>query len=268
MINRPHLILADEPTAALDAHAGLAVITLLRVMARPRPAAELQALTAAAEDGGEQGRLAEWQLPLLQQLAGGGGVTSLIVTHDARIMNQADRIVHMERGRIVSNVAVAERLFVRDALRRSGPFAAILPEEQARLADELLVGVHPDLPLRPEQLAAARERVAAFPAGTVILRYGQTVDEHSKFYIIRRGTVEVYRPDANGQMHKVAELGPGQSFGEVALLLDQPRNATVVARDDVETYLVSRDVFRRYKAVSQPFIERILHSFRSGTTLG
>jgi putative ABC transport system ATP-binding protein len=268
LINRPRLILADEPTAALDAHSGLAVITLLRFLARPRPAQEWQELLRGGEDGGEQGRLAEWQIPLLERLAGSGGATSLIVTHDPRIMHQADRIVHLERGRIVANVVVAERLFVRNGLRQSPPFAAILPEEQAQLADELLVGVHPDVPLRPDQLAIASDRVAAFPPGSVILREGEPVDENSKFYLIRRGTVEVFRQRREGGEEKVAELGPGQCFGEVALLMDRPRNATVRAKDYVETYLVRREVFRRYEAISRPFIERILASFRPANTFG
>ena len=91
----------------------------------------------SAEEAGENGRLAEWQLPLLKRIASERGTTSLIVTHDPRIMNLADRIVHMERGRIESNVVVAERLFVRAGLRQSPAFAAVLPRaslpEAARL---------------------------------------------------------------------------------------------------------------------------------------
>jgi putative ABC transport system ATP-binding protein len=262
------LILADEPTAALDAHSGLAVITLLRFLARPRPAQELQELLRNGDESREQGQLAEWQIPLLERLAGSGGATTLIVTHDPRIMHQADRIVHLERGRIVANVVVAERLFVRDALRQSPPFAAILPEELAHLADELLIGVHPDVPLRPDQLAAARDRVAAFAPGTAILREGEAVSEQSHAYLIRRGHVEVFRRDTRGNPEKVAELGPGQSFGEVALVMDRPRNATVVAKEYVETYLIRREVFRRYEAISRPFIERMLVSFRPGNAFG
>ncbi len=89
------------------------MVTLLQELARERPEAELQRLVRSAEEAGENGRLAEWQLPLLKHIASERGTTSLIVTHDTRIMNLADRIVHMERGRIESNVVVAERLFVR-----------------------------------------------------------------------------------------------------------------------------------------------------------
>ncbi len=52
------------------------------------------------------------------------------------------------------------------------------------------------------------------------------MNEQSKFYLIRRGTVEVLR-QAGLTTQKLTEMGPGRYFGEVALLLNQPRNATV-----------------------------------------
>src|SRR5262245_50699019 len=179
-------------------------------------------------------------------------------------MNLADRIVHMERGRIESNVVVAERLFVRNGLRQSPAFAAILPEEQQKIADEVLIGVSPELPVRLDQLAANPGRVEVFEPGQDIIRVGEPVNEHSKFYLIRRGTVEVWRSvEDGGPLQKVAEMGPGRYFGEVALLMDQPRNATVRAVDRVEVYTVDRATFDRYKSTSRPFIERILENFRA-----
>jgi putative ABC transport system ATP-binding protein len=264
LVNRPKLVLADEPTAALDANSGLAVVTLLQNLARERPEPELMKLVRPPEEAGENGRLAAWQIPLLKQIANETGTTSLIVTHDSRIMNLADRIVHMERGRIESNVVVAERLFVRDGLRQSAPFAALLPDEQQKIADELLVGVHPDIALRQDHVAANPGRVEVFQQGTEIIRVGEPVNDQSKFYLIRRGTVEVWRPPEEGERAtKVAELGPGRYFGEVALMMDQPRNATVRAKDRVEVYTVDRATFDRYKSVSRPFIDRILENFRA-----
>jgi putative ABC transport system ATP-binding protein len=61
----PPLILADEPTASLDAQSGLLVTEILRDLARER------------------------------------GHTVLVVTHDSRIFHLADRIVHIEDGRIL-----------------------------------------------------------------------------------------------------------------------------------------------------------------------
>jgi len=42
----------------------------------------------------------------------------------------------------------------------------------------------------------------------------------------------------------------------------------VRAKETVETYLVRREVFRRYEATSRPFIERILARFRPDDALG
>jgi putative ABC transport system ATP-binding protein len=67
----PGLVLADEPTAALDKVSGHEVVTLLRDLAKRR------------------------------------GVPILLVTHDPRILDVADRIVAMEDGRIIETVVTA-----------------------------------------------------------------------------------------------------------------------------------------------------------------
>src|SRR5581483_25645 len=145
LVNRPRLVLADEPTAALDADSGSAVVTLLQHLARERDPADLAKLVRRPGEDDARGRLTPEQVVMLPELTREKGTTSLIVTHDARIMNRADRIVHMERGKIVSNVVVAERLFVAEGLRRCGFFAAILPEQQQAIADGACIGLHPDL---------------------------------------------------------------------------------------------------------------------------
>jgi len=262
LVNRPKLVLADEPTAALDANTGLAVVTLVQELARERSEVELRERVRSAEEAGENGRLAEWQIPLLKRIANEHGTTSLIVTHDSRIMNLADRIVHMERGRIESNVVVAERLFVREGLRQSPAFAAILPEEQEKIADSVLIGVHPNDAVRPDHLAARPGRLEIYEPGQVIVREGDPVNEQSKFYLIRRGTVEVLRADG-GPTKKLTELGPGRYFGEVAFLMEQPRNATVRALTRVEVYTVDRATFDKFQSVSRPFIDRVLANFRA-----
>ncbi|QZZ21757.1 DevA family ABC transporter ATP-binding protein [Leptothermofonsia sichuanensis E412] len=67
LVNRPRLVLADEPTAALDKKSGRDVVELM------------------------------------QQLAREQGCTILLVTHDNRILDIADRIVHMEDGYLTGN---------------------------------------------------------------------------------------------------------------------------------------------------------------------
>src|SRR5207245_2896669 len=74
---------------------------------------------------------------------------------------------------------------------------------------------------------AKRSKDRQVAAGTTIVKEGDNGDE---FFVILDGTVSVSR-----QGRKVATLGPGSGFGELALLLDNvPRNATVVADTDID----------------------------------
>ena len=257
LINRPKLILADEPTAALDANSGLAVVTLLQHLARDRDPADLARLVQRPdeEDDGS-GRITPEQAAMLAGLTAEKGATSLIVTHDARIMNRADRIVHMERGKIVSNVVVAERLFVAEGLRRCAFFAAILPEQQQAIADGVCIGQHPDLPVRGPAEAKSAGKLEVFRPGDVIVRQGDPVTDASRCYLIRRGSVRIDRDSGDGP-RTVAELTARDFFGDRALVTNEPRNATITATDTTEVYTIGRETFRRYEAISRPFIERI-----------
>lgn len=85
-----------------------------------------------------------------------------------------------------------------------------------------------------ERLAASAEHVHA-PAGTTIIEEGEFGD---RFYIVVDGRVIV---SANGRDAGV--LGPGGAFGEIALLRDVARTATVVAIDKTELVAIRRDPF-------------------------
>ncbi len=268
LINKPGLVLADEPTAALDANSALAAVTLLRRLAAEIPDGELQHLLRRPGAPAEAEGLADWQLPLLSALVKRTGTTSLIVTHDHKIMNWADRIVQMDKGKIVSDVVVAERKFVLEALRSNVAFAALMPEEQQHIADALLVGVNPKNRIPAEQIQdgliyrpsdAAPKRIPlgeVHRAGEVVIRQGEPANDHARAYIVRTGEVEILREDG-GSPQRVQVLGPKKVFGHVALLKDSPRNATVRALTDVELYTISRDVFNTYREISRPFLREI-----------
>ena len=212
--------------------------------------------TRAGESDDEGGRLNEDQVLLLKELSAEKGATILIVTHDPRIMNLADRIVHMERGRIVSNLVVAERLFVSEGLRKCAPFAAILPEQQQAIADSMCVGLHPDLPLQQHHLDAKLGRIEVFEKGQAIVRQNEPVTEASKFYLIRNGRVKVVK-DVGFGPRPVAELGKQDHFGDVALLENVPRTADVIAEERCELYTLDYHTVRKFEATSRPFIQRI-----------
>lgn len=78
-----------------------------------------------------------------------------------------------------------------------------------------------------------RETVAA---GDVVVREG---DESDRFYVIESGTVRVTAADG----HLLREEGPGDYFGEIGLLRDVPRTATITAADDVVLLALSREEF-------------------------
>jgi MFS family permease len=85
-----------------------------------------------------------------------------------------------------------------------------------------------------ERLARALEPMSA-SAGTVLIRRGAVGD---RFYIVEMGSVMVV---TDGQSSRT--LGPGDSFGEIALLLDIPRTATVTAVTDVTLLALGREPF-------------------------
>jgi CRP-like cAMP-binding protein len=63
------------------------------------------------------------------------------------------------------------------------------------------------------------------------------------FYILETGAAEVWRTDASGTPAKVATLGPGDSFGEEALLKAEPRNATVRMVSSGRVLKLGKDAF-------------------------
>ena len=79
----------------------------------------------------------------------------------------------------------------------------------------------------------------AFPAGTVVVKDG---DERGiGFFVITDGTARVSSGGTS-----VAALGPGDHFGEVALIGDRVRTATVTAETDLETLVTSVWEFRGF----------------------
>ena len=80
-----------------------------------------------------------------------------------------------------------------------------------------------------------------FTKGETIVRQGEM---GLGLYIISRGRVKVDR-EQGGARTQVAELGPEQFFGDMALLDNKPRSATVTGLEDAECLLLTRDSFVR-----------------------
>ena len=87
----------------------------------------------------------------------------------------------------------------------------------------------------------------AFAAGDEVIREGEPGFD---FFVIAEGEADVRRAG-----RKVSSMGPGEFFGEIALVADVPRTATIVARTDL-VLLTITDLDFRDLVMDQPSIAR------------
>lgn len=80
-----------------------------------------------------------------------------------------------------------------------------------------------------------------FHAGMVIFRAG---DPGDRGYLIHEGAVELLRGPADRPV-RVAQLGPGEVFGEMALVEERPHSLTALAKTAVKVSALTRDEFER-----------------------
>lgn len=92
------------------------------------------------------------------------------------------------------------------------------------------------LPKKDLDVIIAQVKMDYFPAGYTVFRQG---DSAPLMYIIKRGTVRVVR---DGRV--LAELSDNAFFGEMALVSNERRNATVETVTDVELLTLGRDDFK------------------------
>ena len=182
-MNQPKLILADEPTAALDKTSGKEVINYLK------------------------------------ELTAEHGSAVVMVTHDHRVLDTADRVVNMVDGRIVSDTLVKQAIEICEFLRTIELFMRFSPTELGAIAD---------------QMTAHR-----FGKGDFLIRQHETGEE---FFILASGEVDVLIDSGSGSQ-RVSTLGRGSAFGERALLTGDLRAASIQATQDCKAYVLSKANF-------------------------
>lgn len=91
------------------------------------------------------------------------------------------------------------------------------------------------LPPATLELVARGSRWQRFAAGEVVIAQGQPGDH---YYVIKAGVAQVQRDG-----RAISVLLPGAGFGETALLHDRPRNATIVALEELDVLVLQRDAF-------------------------
>jgi MFS family permease len=133
--------------------------------------------------------------------------------------------------------------------------SAPVPEDEYRLLRGL--PMFAPLPIARLEELAMRVTHIRRPAGETIIREGEPGD---RFYVIAEGEVDVTE---GGRFRRTEPAG--DCFGEIALLREVPRTATVVARTDVDLLALDREEFlaaitgdRRALAAGQDLIEKRL----------
>ena len=85
-----------------------------------------------------------------------------------------------------------------------------------------------------------RSRVRSFAANTIVVNEG---DEGSSLFVVQSGSLKAFLTDNNGREVTLSLLDPGDYFGELALLDDSPRSASVIAVTRSEVLQIPRTGF-------------------------
>jgi ATP-binding cassette subfamily B protein len=188
-----------------------------------------------------------------QRIASGRTVIS--VTHRLSSVTPADWIFVMHQGRIAEQgrhdeLVSAEGRYSAMWRRQSGVHAGGVDPEWFREIP-LFENVDPSTLAELSSLFSTEQ----IPEDRDIIREG---DPGDRFYILVRGKSEVIKGPA-----RVAVLQDGDYFGEIALISDQPRNATVRSMTPCVCLILQRDHFRAMLNRSSPLRERIREVMKS-----
>lgn len=108
--------------------------------------------------------------------------------------------------------------------------------------------------------------VRNYPKNTVIINEG---DHSDSLYLIQEGRVKIYLADEQGKEIVINHQGPGEYFGELALLDDAARSASVMTLERSSFCVLSKDVFRDFLAdnpnVAIGLIKDLTHRVRALT---
>ncbi len=95
-------------------------------------------------------------------------------------------------------------------------------------------------------LALSRRAVRkTFPKNTILVHEGDNTDS---LYAIETGKVKVFLSDEDGKEIILNTHGPGEYFGEIALIDEAPRSASVITLEDSKMYLITKRDFEDFLA--------------------
>jgi CRP-like cAMP-binding protein/Zn-dependent protease len=176
--------------------------------------------------------------PLIEGLWNGGSLTRLLLFALALFV-----IGPVIRGLIALLGSVARR--IRAIVRRIRfRLETSWRVEAAELVDAL--PIFDDVPVDILNEVAGRVRLRVLKPNQAVFRQG---DRPTAFYIVRHGVMEVVEEDPDtGKDRQIRTLVRGESFGELGLVTNAPRAATVRAIEDAELFQIDEGAFDRLLA--------------------
>ena len=176
----------------------------------------------------------------------GRGRTTISIRHRLAAVATADIIFVLDQGRLVEQGRHTE------LVKAGGLYQRLYEEQMLYLHGGGVVRVGVDverlrvIPLFEQLNTAALEAVAErfmlerYAADEIVVRQG---DPGDKLYLISRGQLDVLRKQ-DGQEQRINVLGRGDYFGEMALLTNERRNATVRTQEPTQLYSLAADDFQ------------------------
>ena len=212
VLKNPALLLLDEATSALDAVSETAINATLEKIARGR--------------------------------------TTVSITHRLGSVVNMDCVYVLNRGRLMEKGPHRELLgagaLYAELWRKQAGLSIGAGNEKATVDAAWLAELPVMKGVHHETLAELAQwfSTEAIPEGRAIVQEG---DRGNCFYILVRGSAEVTRQEGGkaGRTVRLAKLHDGDYFGEMALLSDEPRNATVRTLTACVCLSLMRDLFNR-----------------------
>jgi CRP-like cAMP-binding protein len=127
------------------------------------------------------------------------------------------------------------------------------PSSRAKLEKTLeVVPMFRNASRKERAVVATLADVTQYVAGATLTREG---DKGESMYVLLQGAASISRDG-----HRVVDVGPGAVIGELALITDEPRNATVTITDLSEVARIGRKEFAKLIDKSPAFTHKLLIS--------